>query len=288
MEKPTLENIWYVAWILVALLLAAALLFLTTSEYADNVGLYILGLLFTSIFAIAALIFWIWMLVDCATKEPSEGNDKIVWILIILLTNLLGAIIYFVARRPKRLYESGYRSTPTMKGPPVRVLKATTLVLSLLVGGIFIATHQPESYQETLSRRSVKIWIPIQARYYNSYSNIWAENSRLKGNAVPKRFLFTDHNMDLVAPLHGGYCARTRVYGGGYAYFWCHPDEEIMYGLNQAALRLLQERPMGGSSSGIKEDSHDILIGRRGVNVKSAAKAIVKKAKKENLEKGSY
>ncbi len=26
--------------------------------------------------------FWIWMLVDCATKEPDFGNSKLVWILI--------------------------------------------------------------------------------------------------------------------------------------------------------------------------------------------------------------
>ena len=57
------------------------------------------------VLVIAALIFWIWTLVDCATKEPSEGNDKIVWILIILLTNMIGAILYFLIRRPKRIQE---------------------------------------------------------------------------------------------------------------------------------------------------------------------------------------
>ena len=46
--------------------------------------------------------FWIWMLIDCAVNEPSEGNDKIVWVLIIALTHWIGALIYFFARRPKR------------------------------------------------------------------------------------------------------------------------------------------------------------------------------------------
>ncbi len=50
-------------------------------------------------------IFWIWMIVDCATKESSEGNDKIVWILVILLTHFIGALIYFFARRPQRIRE---------------------------------------------------------------------------------------------------------------------------------------------------------------------------------------
>jgi len=45
--------------------------------------------------------FWIWMIVDCAVKEP-PGPDKIVWILIILLGNAVGAAIYFVVRRSRR------------------------------------------------------------------------------------------------------------------------------------------------------------------------------------------
>lgn len=56
---------------------------------------------------LALLIFWIWMLVDCATKEPSQGNDKLVWILIIVLTHWIGALIYFLVRRPQRKKEFG-------------------------------------------------------------------------------------------------------------------------------------------------------------------------------------
>ena len=58
-------------------------------------------------FALFAGVFWIWMLIECAMKEPSEGNDKIVWIIIILFMNWLGALIYLIARRPKRVAEHG-------------------------------------------------------------------------------------------------------------------------------------------------------------------------------------
>jgi len=51
---------------------------------------------------LALFVFWIWMLVDCATKEPSQGNDKIIWILIIIFAHWLGALIYFLVRRPER------------------------------------------------------------------------------------------------------------------------------------------------------------------------------------------
>ena len=57
--------------------------------------------------ALALMVFWVWMLVDCATKEPSAGNEKIVWILVILCTHWIGALIYFLVRRPQRKKEFG-------------------------------------------------------------------------------------------------------------------------------------------------------------------------------------
>ena len=57
--------------------------------------------------SILGTIFWIWMLIDCATNEPSEDNDKLVWILIIALTHLLGAMLYLFIRRPQRMTLTG-------------------------------------------------------------------------------------------------------------------------------------------------------------------------------------
>ena len=62
---------------------------------AVSVGLGVLG-----------TIFWVWMLVDCATKEPDEGNSKVVWTIIIVFTHLVGAAIYFLVRRPQRRAEA--------------------------------------------------------------------------------------------------------------------------------------------------------------------------------------
>jgi hypothetical protein len=67
-------------------------------------GIELLFILFLGFFG---TIFWIWMLIDCATNEPSHGNEKIAWIVIIVLTHWLGALIYFLARRPKRIAETG-------------------------------------------------------------------------------------------------------------------------------------------------------------------------------------
>jgi hypothetical protein len=67
----------------------------------------LLTLLIFAVIGIGGTILWIWMIVDCATKEPSEGNDKLVWILIIVLTHWIGALIYLLVRRPKRIEQYG-------------------------------------------------------------------------------------------------------------------------------------------------------------------------------------
>jgi prolipoprotein diacylglyceryltransferase len=57
---------------------------------------------------ILGTIFWIWMIVDCAQNEPSDqGNDKVIWILVIILAGLIGAAIYYFVRRPERMKKFG-------------------------------------------------------------------------------------------------------------------------------------------------------------------------------------
>ncbi|MCP4711380.1 MAG: PLDc_N domain-containing protein [Planctomycetes bacterium] len=58
-------------------------------------------------FGCGGTILWIWMLVDCAKNESSEGNDKVVWILVIVFTHWIGALIYLIVRRPARKAKFG-------------------------------------------------------------------------------------------------------------------------------------------------------------------------------------
>ncbi len=79
----------------------------------ENLGLTELIEVFVVMpFLLLGFAFWIWMLVDCATKESRGGNDKIVWILIIVFAHIVGAAIYyFVRRRPRRFAESRAHSS---------------------------------------------------------------------------------------------------------------------------------------------------------------------------------
>ncbi len=66
-----------------------------------------MAFLLIGLLGVASIVFWVWMIVDCATKEKSEGNEKLIWILIIVLTGWIGALIYFFVRRPQRVQELG-------------------------------------------------------------------------------------------------------------------------------------------------------------------------------------
>jgi hypothetical protein len=51
---------------------------------------------------LAAFAFWIWMLIDAISNLPS-GNEKIVWVLVIVFTGIIGALIYFFVGRKRPL-----------------------------------------------------------------------------------------------------------------------------------------------------------------------------------------
>jgi hypothetical protein len=50
---------------------------------------------------IAALAFWIWMVVDCAAYERNR-NAKLLWLLLMIFGNLFGAPLYFLFRKMRR------------------------------------------------------------------------------------------------------------------------------------------------------------------------------------------
>jgi hypothetical protein len=53
--------------------------------------------------AILGTVFWIWMLIDCIQNERNDSNDKVVWLLIIIFTHLIGGLVYYFVRRKPRL-----------------------------------------------------------------------------------------------------------------------------------------------------------------------------------------
>lgn len=70
------------------------------------------------IVSIAGLVLWIWALVDCLQVPDDsmyESGNKLVWVLIIVFLNWIGALLYLLIGRPRGPRPSG--SGPSAPGP---------------------------------------------------------------------------------------------------------------------------------------------------------------------------
>jgi prolipoprotein diacylglyceryltransferase len=68
-----------------------------------NLAIFSMGpfeLLLIALF-LGMFAFWLWMLVDCVTKEEDQ-NQKLIWVIIIVLTGIVGAPLYFFIRKLPR------------------------------------------------------------------------------------------------------------------------------------------------------------------------------------------
>ena len=70
------------------------------------VGFFLLLFIFVSLM----LIFWIWMIVDCAKRDFKKNDDKVIWILILVFLGVIGAIIYYFIIKRKNKKEKIYRN----------------------------------------------------------------------------------------------------------------------------------------------------------------------------------
>ncbi|ATU08948.1 PLD nuclease N-terminal domain-containing protein [Methanohalophilus portucalensis] len=68
----------------------------------DMMGMQIFNIILFLGIGIFGTAFWIWMLIDCITKETDRSNERLIWIIVIVFTHLLGAILYFILRKNKR------------------------------------------------------------------------------------------------------------------------------------------------------------------------------------------
>lgn len=81
-----------------------------------GLGEWITAMLFIGI-GLAAVVFWIWALVD-AIRVPDEAmyraGTKLVWVLVILIAGIVGAVLYLVLGRPT----AAARHAPTAPSSP--------------------------------------------------------------------------------------------------------------------------------------------------------------------------
>ena len=61
----------------------------------------------SGILGLGAFVLWVWVLIDCVTKESDEGNHRLIWGLVVGFTYVVGAVIYLIVRRPQRIKTLG-------------------------------------------------------------------------------------------------------------------------------------------------------------------------------------
>lgn len=54
------------------------------------------------VLAAVVIVFWLWMFVDCLNKNFKKEMDKLVWVIVLLYLNILGAFLYYFLVKAKR------------------------------------------------------------------------------------------------------------------------------------------------------------------------------------------
>jgi hypothetical protein len=77
------------------------------------------------LFSIFSTIFWILMLVDCVQRKEKdfpEGQTQLTWVLVIALTGIIGALIYYlIVKRAKPTVNAPKGNTPSTASRPTKV-----------------------------------------------------------------------------------------------------------------------------------------------------------------------
>lgn len=66
----------------------------------------ITGALFTMFvlpLGLLSFVFWIWMLVHAIQNGGLSDTEKIIWVIVVVFTHFVGALIYFFVGRPKKV-----------------------------------------------------------------------------------------------------------------------------------------------------------------------------------------
>ncbi|HZS44045.1 MAG TPA: PLDc N-terminal domain-containing protein [Blastocatellia bacterium] len=67
------------------------------------IGIWLLFWLFFLVVGLFGTIFWIWMLIDCVTNNHIKDNEKLLWVIVLVFSHLIGSILYFFIVRQKRV-----------------------------------------------------------------------------------------------------------------------------------------------------------------------------------------
>lgn len=67
----------------------------TTGAAAVGIGL----LIFWIIFGVFGFALWLWALIDVIRRTFKDPNNKVIWLIVVLLVPWIGSLVYLIAGR---------------------------------------------------------------------------------------------------------------------------------------------------------------------------------------------
>jgi hypothetical protein len=61
--------------------------------------------------ALAGTVLWIWMLVHAILNKGLTDNERLIWVLVIVFTHVIGALVYLFVGRPRKALAAAGRAT---------------------------------------------------------------------------------------------------------------------------------------------------------------------------------
>lgn len=89
-------------------------------EIGAGAAALLLILLWGFFLLLGALVFgfWLWMLVHALRNNGLTDGERVAWVLVICLTHVLGALLYFFLGRPKAKAAPAVGGSPPAAPPP--------------------------------------------------------------------------------------------------------------------------------------------------------------------------
>lgn len=69
--------------------------------FEPMLGLFVAGPV-GALLSLLYFVFWIWVLIDVIKNPGLSGNERIVWVLVIIFVPCIGPLLYFFIGRSKR------------------------------------------------------------------------------------------------------------------------------------------------------------------------------------------
>lgn len=76
--------------------------FLMQSDAAGGI-VFIIIMLFIAVVGLVAFAVWLWSLIDVIKSDFKGPNDKLIWILVVVLGGIIGSVIYFIVGRGNKI-----------------------------------------------------------------------------------------------------------------------------------------------------------------------------------------